>query len=224
MKTKTVRWLDMVEEESGLPAVTRHLLLSLGRYEGAGGSSLCPEPGTLADRMGISEKTVSIQLTIAVSEGWLERLATTGTNERLEYRPTIPNEIPKESHPSGLPTAEEIGEKRSRYSPEQLQVIDEALDAFRSARRTNRMADSVVLAEFRWWSGHPVDHVVEGLRTYIAKGCAGEGKKESYARGIIRNFDESRAAQSKKADFPDMDAGKVAFLAERRTQSEELSR
>ena len=221
MKTKTVRWLDMVEEESGLPAVTRHLLLSLGRYEGADGSSFYPEPGTLADRMGISEKTVSIQFDLAESEGWLER--TTAADERLEYRPTIPNEIPKESHPSGLPTAEEIGEERSRYSPTQLWVIDEALDAFRSARRTNRMADSVVLAEFRWWSGHPVDHVVEGLRTYIAKGCADEGKKEQYARGIIRNFDESRAAQSKKADFPDMDAGKTAFLAERRTQSEELT-
>ena len=188
----------------------------------ADGSSFYPEIPTLADRMGISEKTVSIQLTIAVSEGWLER--TTAADERLEYRPTIPNEIPKESHPSDLPTAEEIGEKRSRYSPEQLIVIDGAIDALRSTRQTNRIADSIVLAEFCWWKRHPVNHVVEGLRTYVAKGCAGEGKKEQYARGIIRNFDESRAAQSKKADFPDMDAGKVAFLAERRTQSEELSR
>ena len=32
---------------------------------------------------------------------------------------------------------EKISEKRSRYTPDQLQVIDQAIDAFRSTRKTN---------------------------------------------------------------------------------------
>jgi len=80
-----------------------------------------------------------------------------------------------------------ISEKRSRYSPEQLVVIDDAIVAFRSTRQTNRIADSVILGEFEWWAGHTPDSVVEGLRTYIEKGYATEGKAEKYARGIVRS-------------------------------------
>ena len=82
---------------------------------------------------------------------------------------------------------EKISEKRLRYTSEQLRVIDQAVDAFRSTRKTNRIADSVILAEFQWWEGHNPESVTEGLRTYVDKGYAGEGKPEKYARGIIRN-------------------------------------
>ena len=138
-------------------------MLCLERRMEADGSSFYPEIPTLADRMGISEKTVSIQLSLAESEGWLER--TTAADERLEYRPTIPNEIPKESHPSGLPTAEEIGEERSRYSPTQLWVRGGALAVVPAGRRTDRTAERGVRGECRWGSGQPVDHVVGGRRT-----------------------------------------------------------
>ena len=123
-------------------------------------------------------------------------------------------------------TPEEIFQERSRYSPDQLTIIDEAIDSFRSTRKTGHIADSVILTEFRWWKTHPADHVVEGLRIYVGKGCAAAGQRESYARGIIRNCDDARVArrqQPKKSDFPDMGAGKVAFLTDRRTQSEELT-
>lgn len=142
-----------------------------------------------------------------------------------ELSPTPPIE---ESTGSTEKTLErEISEKRARYSPEQLVVIDSAIADFRSTRKTGLIADSVILAEFAWWKGHPVDHVVEGLRIYVEKHFATDGKRESYARGIIRNCDDARIARRpppKKSDFPDMDTRKAAFLAARRTQSEELSR
>lgn len=131
------------------------------------------------------------------------------------------------SSPKSSPTTtlEEIVEERSRYSPEQLTIIDKAIDAFRSTRRTNRLADSVILTECRWWKTHAVDHVVEGLRTYVEKDCAADGKDEKYARGIIRNLNGTRATcrLPKKSEFPEMAGNKAAFLKARRTQSEELS-
>ena len=124
-------------------------------------------------------------------------------------------------------TTEEISEQRSRYSPDQLTTIDQAIVAFRSTRKTDRLAGSIILTELRWWAKHPVDQVVEGLRIYVEKGCAAGGKSEKYARGIIRNCDDTTIARRpapKKSGFPEMDASKTAFLAERRTQSEELAR
>ena len=131
------------------------------------------------------------------------------------------------SSPKSSPTIpEQISEQRSRYSAEQLTTIDQAIDAFRSTRKRSRIADSVVLTEFRWWAKHPVDHVVEGLRIYVDKGCAAAGKRENYARGIIRNSNDTRDTHQqplKRSDFPEVDASKAEYLAVRRAQSRELS-
>ena len=94
---------------------------------------------------------------------------------------------------------EEISQKRFRYTSEQLRVIDEAVDAFRSTRTTNRIAASVVLAEFVWWESYTPECVVEGLRTYVEKSYATEGKAERYARGIVRS---SRPADPEDPDYP----------------------
>ncbi len=120
---------------------------------------------------------------------------------------------------------EEILENRTRYSPEQLAVVDSAVAAFRSTRQTNRIADSVILQEFEWWANHEIPKVVAGLRIYVEKGYAAEGKDENYARGIIRNCNEAEGARSlppKKTEFPKLDAGKAKYLAARRSQSQEL--
>ena len=70
---------------------------------------------------------------------------------------------------------------------------------FRARRKTRRMAESVILAGYQWWKGYHADQVVEGLRAYIEKAYATEGKDEKYARGIIRN---SRPADPKDPDYP----------------------
>ncbi len=135
-------------------------------------------------------------------------------------------EVQSSSPKSSPTTLEGISEKRSRYSPEQLAVIDGAINAFRSTRKTNRIADGVILGEFTWWEGHTADSVVEGLRTYSEKGYAAEGKNERYARGIIRssNGASARPQRSKKTGFPGMEDSKTEYLEARRAQSEELSR
>ena len=135
-------------------------------------------------------------------------------------------EVQSSSPKSSPTTLEGISEKRSRYSLEQLEVIDAAINAFRSTRKTNRIADSVILGEFTWWEGHTPDSVVEGLRTYVEKQYAIDGKRESYARGIIRNSNGAgaRPQRSKKTGFPGVEDSKAEYLEARRAQSEELSR
>ena len=139
--------------------------------------------------------------------------------------PTPPN---KESTGSTEKTPEmAISEKRSRYTPEQLVVIDSAIAGFRSTRKTGRIAPSVILGEFVWWEGHTPENVVEGLRTYSEKGYATDGKDEKYARGIIRNSNGAGGARPqppKRTVFPGMEDSKAEYLAARRAQSEELSR
>lgn len=83
--------------------------------------------------------------------------------------------------------AVEIEAHRARYTPAQLEIIDRALDAFRTTRKTGRIADSIVLHEFTYWERFPVGQVIGGLRVYLQKGYAQRGKDEKYARGIIRN-------------------------------------
>ncbi len=136
-------------------------------------------------------------------------------------------EVQSSSSKSSPTTLEKIFEERSRYSGEQLEVIDSAIEAFRSTRKTNRIAANVILTEFRWWKDYPVDQVIEGLRTYVAKGCAAGGKSEKYARGIIRNCDDARAVPQwlpKRSDFPEVGDSKVEHLAVLRAQSRELPR
>ena len=196
------QWLDLVEERSGLPAPTRHLLLSLGRRMDSDGGRCYPGTQTIASRTRLSERTVCTHLTLAETEGWLKRMPRGRAAGRAwrghQYRPAVPGEVLKEiqyvitsgaegdsvpqpvgtephdigvlkevqssSSKSSPTTSERIIEERSRYSSEQLRVIDSAIEAFRTTRKTTRLADSVILTEFRRWKDYPVDRVVEGLR------------------------------------------------------------
>lgn len=97
---------------------------------------------------------------------------------------------------------DEIAEHRRRYTPEQLTVIDAALAGFATVRKSGKIAESVVLTEYRWWLSFPVEQVVAGLNTYVVKKYAAEDKSERYARGIVRHTDPLTAAPS-----PDEPAG-----------------
>ena len=256
-------WLDLVEDASGLKAPTRHLLLSLGRRMEADGSSCYPSTRTIAQRTGLSERTVCTHLAIAEAAGWLKRSARGRGAGRAwrghEYRPGVPRDVlkeiqyPKASGAEGDSVAQTLGTEphdigvlkevqssstkssssntggilgeRARYSPEQLAVIDEAIEAFASTRKANTISESVVLAELQWWKTHPVEHVIAGLRTYVETGYADDGKRENYARGIVRNLSAkggpTRPTPAKrKSRIPS--TTKTAYLEKLRAQSQGL--
>ena len=77
----------------------------------------------------------------------------------------------------------EISLLLERY-PDQ-ETINQAFHAISSTRKSSRIADTVKLSILRSWERHPVESVMAGIRTYLEKGYATEGKREAYLLGII---------------------------------------
>ena len=80
----------------------------------------------------------------------------------------------------------EISELEKRYSDQE--TINQAFQAISSTRKSNRIADSVKLSILQSWERYPVESVMTGIKTYLEKGYADQGKKEAYLLGIIRNL------------------------------------
>jgi len=76
-----------------------------------------------------------------------------------------------------------------KFPPQDLEVIRQAIGAIHTTRKRGQVADSVIQAEIRWWSEQDPAQVIQGMRTYLQKGYAAQGKREAYLRGIIRNSD-----------------------------------
>ena len=89
---------------------------------------------------------------------------------------------------------EKIVELKSRYQTPSL--IDKALKAIASTRKSNRIAESIVLSQLEKWQRYPVHQVEDGIRTYLEKDYSGQGKGEAYLLGIIRNGNNNQKPSS----------------------------
>ena len=74
---------------------------------------------------------------------------------------------------------------RSRYPDQDL--LDQVFEAIASTRKSNKVAESVLIAQLQKWERYPVEQVQAGIRTYLQKDFAGQGKGEAYLLGVIRN-------------------------------------
>ena len=68
------------------------------------------------------------------------------------------------------------------------EIIEKTFQEISSTRKTGRIADSVKLGILKSWAKYPVESVMQGIRTYLEKNYASEGKNEKYLAGIIRNL------------------------------------
>ncbi len=80
----------------------------------------------------------------------------------------------------------EISLLQNRY-PDQG-IIDQVFQAISGTRKTGKISDSVKLGILKAWAKYPTEQVMQGIKTYSAKGYASEGKSEKYLLGIIRNL------------------------------------
>ncbi|HUT43148.1 MAG TPA: hypothetical protein VMW95_02335, partial [Desulfobacterales bacterium] len=74
---------------------------------------------------------------------------------------------------------------KNRYSDPDL--IEKVFQAIASTRKSNKVAESGLFAQLRKWQKYPVEQVEAGIRVYLDKDYAGQGKREEYLLGIIRN-------------------------------------
>jgi len=86
---------------------------------------------------------------------------------------------------------------RERYTDQAL--INRALDAIASTRKLGKVKDTVLLAQLKKWEKYSVAQVETGIRIYLEKDYAGNGKNENYLYGIIRN---SKAVQNEPISKP----------------------
>jgi len=71
-----------------------------------------------------------------------------------------------------------------RYSD--IELINQCFNSISSTRKTNRISDSVKRNILQQWEKYPPDQVMAGIRIYLEKDYASEGKNEKYLLGIIR--------------------------------------
>jgi hypothetical protein len=79
-----------------------------------------------------------------------------------------------------------------RYSPEQRDLIGEVFSAIRTTRKSGKVKDTVLLALLKKMARYPAEQVEAGIRIYLDKDCAGQGKPEEYLMGIIRNQTDAK--------------------------------
>lgn len=74
---------------------------------------------------------------------------------------------------------------KNRYPDQNL--IDQVFNVIGSTRKCGKVSDSILHAQLLKWDRYPVDQVENGIRIYLDKNYAGEGKRENYLYAIIRN-------------------------------------
>lgn len=93
-------------------------------------------------------------------------------------------------------TPAEIFERIStlKYRYPNPNLIDSAIEALASTRKSNQIANKVVLAQLEKWAKYPSQQVEMAIQTYLEKNYADHGKREEYLLGIIRNGKPQSAA------------------------------
>jgi hypothetical protein len=92
----------------------------------------------------------------------------------------------------------EISELRSRYSCQEL--INQVFEAIASTRKTGIVKDSVSLKQLKLWDKYTVSQVENGIRVYLDKNCASDGKDEKYLLGIIRKQSDKPNSQDSQLE------------------------
>lgn len=95
---------------------------------------------------------------------------------------------------SSLEVSSEISDRLKRY--QDRETVNQAFTAIQSTRKTNRVADTVKLSILKGWERYPVESVMKGIKIYLEKGYAEQGKPEEYLLGIIRNNGNGQRRES----------------------------
>lgn len=88
-----------------------------------------------------------------------------------------------------------------RFTSQDQDIIRQTIEAIRSTRETEKVANSVIQREMVWWSKQESTKVISGMRIYLDKGYAAQGKDEKYLRGIIRRQLNSVRVQDGQSDI-----------------------
>lgn len=196
--------------EFGPKSITRFVLLTLSLHMDKDGGSCFPSTRTLAGKTGLSERSVCTHLETAAKEGWIKKMLHGLPGQRWKrhkYEADIPENLLKEiqhlnskgTEPYDKKALKEVQSSTSVNSSKRTPdffslknkydsiLVDNVFRAIASTRKNGKVADSVLFAQLRKWERYPVEQVEAGIQIYLEKDYAGQGKREEYLLGIIRN-------------------------------------
>jgi phage replication O-like protein O len=73
-------------------------------------------------------------------------------------------------------------------------IIDQVFDAIATTRKSGRVSENVLTAQLMKWERYPIPQIEAGIKIYLAKDYAGQGRDEAYLLGIIRNSKNGNGA------------------------------
>ncbi len=111
---------------------------------------------------------------------------STGENPKSKVKKSKGKESKEKESKEKEDISLQIKNLRSRYSEEQLKIIDEYFDILRWTRKNGKIADSVVLKIYQEWEKYPIPKVIYALKIYIDNPKYHD-KRENYCYGIMRN-------------------------------------
>jgi hypothetical protein len=90
----------------------------------------------------------------------------------------------------------EISHLEGRYQGHK-EIMNQAFQVISSTRKSKRIAETVKLSILQSWDRYPAEKVISGIRAYLSKDYAGQGKNEKYLLGIIRNIKDEGPQQTR---------------------------
>ncbi|MFZ2398299.1 MAG: hypothetical protein WAW31_06495 [Smithella sp.] len=82
-----------------------------------------------------------------------------------------------------------------RYS-DSKELLKPCFESIASTRKSNHISDSVKINILQQWNKYHIDQVLSGIRTFLEKDYAAQGKKENYLLGIIKGSAQQKTATS----------------------------
>ena len=137
---------------------------------------------TGADSRAETRAYLGIKITVV---NYLTYQDLTNYKGRDKGRPNSPQGQIKEKNKRKKEETSSLSSLCSRYPDQDL--LDQVFKAIASTRKTNQVAESVLVAFLQKCERYSIQQVEAGMRVYVEKDCAGQGKKEEYLLGIIRN-------------------------------------
>jgi len=104
----------------------------------------------------------------------------------------------------------QIQSLEERYS-DAKELLNQCFESIATTRKTNHISDSVKLNILQQWNKYPADQVLSGIRTYLEKDYAAQGKKENYLWGIIKGSVQQKQSTNIPGDKVMKSTGSAAL-------------
>ncbi|WP_422487122.1 DUF4373 domain-containing protein [Gudongella sp. DL1XJH-153] len=107
-------------------------------------------------------------------------------DDKNEQRKQKGKETETKQKQKGNSIPEKLSSFRSKYSGNDLRIVDSFLEIIANTRKGGKVSDGVILKIYQDLDQYPVEQVIQGLRRFNEK-PEYHDKGEKYAIGIVRN-------------------------------------